>query len=60
MKPKLYRVYSKRVPDLYIAERAGSWARWDKKEAAMEMPKEWWEKELSPDWEKELVMEEAK
>lgn len=35
--------------DLWVAERAGSAARWDSREHAIEHPKKWWDKELNPD-----------
>ena len=56
---KLYRVHSIPCPDLYIAERAGGWARWGKQEEAMKETQEWWFAELAPDWRKHFAMEEV-
>lgn len=41
--------------DLYVAEQAGSWSRWGKRDEAMEKTMPEWEAALSPDLDRELV-----
>lgn len=55
---KLYRVRSITCPDLYVAERAGGWARMGKVDEATQETKKWWLTNLSKDWAKHFVMEE--
>lgn len=45
--------------DLYIAERAGSMARWGEREEAISKTKEEWEAELSPSLNRDLIEFEA-
>ncbi len=42
--------------DLYIAERAGSAARWGERREAMEKTLDEWEKELSPSLDRNLIV----
>lgn len=56
---KLYRVRSITCPNLYVAERMGGWARWDKKSEAIKETEEWWLANLAKDWKKHFEMEEV-
>lgn len=56
---KLYRVRSITCPNLYVAERAGSWAGMGKVDEAMQKTEEWWLANLAKDWKKHFIMEEV-
>jgi hypothetical protein len=58
MNPTKYVVKHAKCGD-YIAERAGTMARWAGREEAMSMTKEEWEAELSPSFNRELIEFEA-
>jgi len=55
----LFRAKHIECQDLYLAEQAGGWGRWDSKEEAMERTKEWWESNVTPHAMKYIILEEV-
>ena len=58
-KEKLYRMRSIDCPKLYVAQRAGGWARMAGIDEAMQERKAWWLANIQADWSKHYVMEEV-
>jgi hypothetical protein len=57
---KLFRAKHVDCTDLYLAEQAGSWGRWDSKKEALQKPKEWWEANVTPHAMNYILLEEVK
>lgn len=55
----LFVIRSISCPDLYVAERAGGWARMGKVDEAMQQTEKWWLANVAPDWEKHFTMEKV-
>jgi hypothetical protein len=58
-KTQLYRMRSIDCPELYVAQRAGGWARMAPVKEAMQESKAWWLANIQAGWDKHYVMEEV-
>ena len=57
--PQLYRLQSVELPELYVAERIEAYARLANQNESLNQTQEWWQANLSEDWEVHFTLEKV-